>query len=167
MRLAPHYDAIGESFRRIAELRESNKAVELLMREYLSSWSFDEDWYLQSYPDLANAFPSSVFPDGFSHFIAVGYYEGRAPAPLEIDEDWYLATYPDVANAVIQGLLASAEEHFVASGYREGRLPADPAIDAGWYAATYMGGDKASAEKCFDHFVTVGYLNGALPRARI
>lgn len=169
MKVAPHFEALSETLKNIAQLRESNRAADFFMRSYLSSWDFDEDWYLHSNPDLIRAFPSSAFPDAFSHYLAVGYYEGRAPVPLEVDEDWYLSTYPDVANALIQGLLAGAQEHFATNGYREGRIPADPDIDPHWYAATYMGAGRANdatPEKCFDHFVTIGYLNGALPRPK-
>lgn len=167
MKLVPHFAAVSDSLKKIASMRESNQSAALLMRQYLSSWSFDEDWYLHSNPDLASAIPTSAFPDGYSHFVGVGYYEGRIPIELDVDDDWYMAMYPDVTQGILNGLVQSPSEHFRRNGYREGRLPADPKIDAAWYGATYLGVSPhapSDADKCFDHFVAVGYLNGALPR---
>src|SRR6266705_6805892 len=128
MKLTPHFEAISDSFRVIAKMRDTNESANLLMRHYLASWDFDEDWYLNAYPDLGKAIADKAFADGFTHFVTVGYYEGRLPIQIDMDDDWYLATYPDVANAIIQGVMKTPEEHFMRNGYREGRLPGDPGI---------------------------------------
>jgi hypothetical protein len=159
MKLAPHFEALSQPMKKIAEMRSSNEAAGFFMRQYLASWGFDEDNYLHANPDLVGAFPSSAFPDAHAHFISTGYYEGRAPVPMAVDEDWYLATYPDVAQAVALGVLINANERFSRDGSREGRLPADAEIDPRWYAATHMGAthdNDVSLEKCFDHFITIG-----------
>jgi hypothetical protein len=149
------------------ELRDNNLATDNLYRLYVSKWDFDETWYLETNPDLSTAIPSDVFPTGFAHFRAVGYAEGRLPFNPRVDSSWYLASYPDVASAIIRGAFDSAEQHFLVAGYREGRLPCDPEVDVDWYAAAYLPAARASADRdadCLQHFMTVGYLNGALPR---
>lgn len=168
MDLPPCYQALTEPFKSLLELRQSNLAAANFYRNYLSNWGFNQNWYLESNPDLVVAIPSQAFPDGFSHFRTVGYFEGRLPFNPKVDESWYLAQYPDVAAAIIKGFFQNGSDHFWQRGYREGRLPAQPRIDCGWYAQTYLDADpddQANPELCLDHFISIGYLNGALPRS--
>ena len=85
----------------------------------------DEDWYLRTYPDVAEAISEGQFKSAKHHFVANGYLEGRRPFDVQIDEAWYLATYPDVARCVEHGEIGSAREHFARHGYDEGRLPSE------------------------------------------
>lgn len=163
----PSYSAISEAFRSLIDKRSSHIAYEIIFTGYLAHWNFDEKWYLESNPDLSHAIPSQDFPNGYSHFRGVGYVEGRVPVPLVVDSKWYMSTYPDVASAIIKGAIESSAHHFKASGYREGRLPSKPDFDIEWYSRAYLaldGGKIADEKQCLEHFMTVGYLNGALPK---
>jgi len=95
--------------------------VKLLLR----GTAFDEKWYIEKYPDVAEAVRTGAFKTGRQHFIDVGYFEGRRPREFEVDEKWYLQTNPDVAEGIAKGEIKSAHEHFNDHGYEEGRLPAE------------------------------------------
>jgi hypothetical protein len=75
---------------------------------------FDENWYLERYPDAA-ARARELGP--LEHFVRYGAAEGRDPNPA-FHSTWYLSTYPDVAQT---GLIAIS--HFVEWGAAEGRRP--------------------------------------------
>lgn len=76
----------------------------------LTSEYFDVDWYLRTYPDVAD---SQMNPA--EHYLLFGAKEGRLPSPI-FDSNWYLQQYPDVAEANINPLL-----HFIKHGQQEGR----------------------------------------------
>ena len=73
-----------------------------LLDLYISCWDFDEDWYLETYPDVQAAVGEGEFPSGWYHFRTVGYLEGRFGSPPTVDEEWYLSTYSDIAEAVLE-----------------------------------------------------------------
>ncbi len=92
------------------------------------------------------------------------------PVKPTVDPSWYMANYSDVAAAIIKGTFESAAHHFSVAGYKEGRLPGDPEIDSDWYVSTYVLQVASTADKpreCLHHFMTIGYLNGALPRQKV
>src|ERR1700736_11372 len=60
---------------------------------------FDEQFYRESNPDVANAELSPL-----EHFLRIGGFEGRRPNPL-FDPSYYLAIYPDVERAGINPTL--------------------------------------------------------------
>jgi hypothetical protein len=71
---------------------------------------FDAEWYLATYPDVAEA--------GFDpaeHFLSHGAAEGRNPGP-HFDSAAYLTANPDVAAAGANPLL-----HYIEHGQSEGR----------------------------------------------
>lgn len=76
----------------------------------LTSEYFDVDWYLRTYPDVAD---SKMNPA--EHYLLFGAKEGRLPSPI-FDGNWYLQQYSDVAEANINPLL-----HFIKHGQQEGR----------------------------------------------
>jgi hypothetical protein len=92
---------------------------------FLRGVAVDEKWYLNEYPDVADAIRNGAFRSARHHFIENGYFEGRRPGVFEVDAEWYLQHYPDVADGVSAGTITSAEEHFLRDGYGEGRLPAE------------------------------------------
>lgn len=94
-----------------------------LLRSIISGIELDEEWYLQEYPDIAEAVQAGRVMSGKQHFVEDGYFEGRLPFPMPVDERWYLEQNPDVAENVRKGLLSSGQQHFAEDGYREGRLP--------------------------------------------
>jgi hypothetical protein len=71
---------------------------------------FDREWYLQRYPDVANA-----AQDPLDHFIQHGGAEGRSPGP-RFDAKWYLQRNADVARTGVNPLL-----HYLEHGRSEGR----------------------------------------------
>jgi hypothetical protein len=96
-----------------------------IARLFLRGVAVDEAWYLEEYPDVAEAMQRGEFKSAKHHFVENGYFEGRRPHKFEIDEEWYLVTYPDVADGIEAGHIASAQEHFISNGYAEGRLPSE------------------------------------------
>ncbi|HCR96567.1 MULTISPECIES: glycosyltransferase family 2 protein [Halomonas] len=76
----------------------------------LNSGLFDENWYVQRYPDAAL---SQLSP--LDHFVNYGWVLGRCPGP-NFDPEFYRQTYPDVQ--------ASGEDplvHYLTYGKAEGR----------------------------------------------
>lgn len=165
MNIIPAYYALAASFKRLIEQRSTDIVVNNLVSTYFANWDFDEEWYFANNPDLAAAIPSDVFPTAYSHFVGIGYVEGRLPVKPVVDNSWYLATYPDVAAAIIKSTFDNASHHYLQNGYKEGRLPSAPEIDVSWYGKAYLAGSATEAD-CEQHFVAVGYLNGALPQQR-
>ena len=96
-----------------------------IARLFLRAVPVDEGWYLDEYPDVAEAIKAGQFKSPRHHFVENGYLEGRRPRPFEVDEAWYLAANPDVADGVRAGHIASALEHFASDGHAEGRLPSE------------------------------------------
>jgi hypothetical protein len=80
------------------------------MRLISDSGLFDGDWYLQTYPDVAQA-----KADPLRHFVRSGAYELRDPGPDFSSLKYHLAN-PDVTAAGMAALI-----HYVRSGKSEGR----------------------------------------------
>jgi hypothetical protein len=97
--------------------------VKALIQRLLVLVEVDSDWYLEHYPDIAQAVAEGRAKSARDHFINNGYFEGRLPRRIKVDEDWYLEHNPSVAEAVRGGEIESGQKHFDAHGYREGRLP--------------------------------------------
>jgi len=79
---------------------------------------FDEQFYLNTNPDVAAEIASGNLTSGYQHFVANGLLEGRNPSVL-YDEDFYLANSPDVAAAVERGEIASGLVHYLNNGASE------------------------------------------------
>lgn len=94
-----------------------------LIRQFLIGIEFNEAWYLERYPDIADAIKTGHISSAREHFINDGYFEGRLPFPITVNEAWYLQQNEGVADFVRRGLLESGQQHFDENGYREGRLP--------------------------------------------
>lgn len=95
----------------------------ILIRSLLQGIEVDEAWYLQQYPDIADAIREGIVGSAREHFLSDGYFEGRVPFPIKVDEAWYLEQNPGVAEFIARGDLQSAQQHFEEHGYREGRKP--------------------------------------------
>jgi hypothetical protein len=74
------------------------------------SWLFDVEWYLRSYPDVAQAEWEPV-----EHYLCFGAKENRDPGPL-FSTAGYLSENADVAEAEINPLV-----HYIKYGCREMR----------------------------------------------
>lgn len=84
---------------------------------------FNEEFYLNSYPDVRNAVNVRAISSGFAHFQQFGLAEGRVNISPYFDEGLYLRKYPDVAAAVGSGGLKSGLQHYIQYGEAEGRSP--------------------------------------------
>jgi hypothetical protein len=80
-----------------------------------ASGLFDENWYLRTYPDVAQAGLDPV-----EHYVRFGFAEGRNPSP-QFDTRWYLE-----ANADAVGRDRNALLHYIEIGKKEGRRPVRP-----------------------------------------
>jgi hypothetical protein len=99
-----------------------DKLVQML-RRLLIGVEVDEKWYLERYPDIADAIHKGAVQSPRLHFVNDGYFEGRMPFPIVVDERYYLVENEGVADYVRKGALESAQQHFDENGYAEGRLP--------------------------------------------
>jgi hypothetical protein len=128
MRYLPPFDRLKE-FLQIStvkgELRVAASYDDFvtMIKLLLSGSTVDEEWYLERYPDVADAINAGMFRSAKHHFVENGYFEGRFPTEPVVDEVWYLQRYPDVAQSVEQGHFSSALRHFIEDGYKEGRMP--------------------------------------------
>lgn len=93
-------------------LLESSRKQSLIAERQIieASLLFDSNWYLQRYPDIAEA-----GADPLHHFLTAGWHEGRDPGPA-FTTSAYLKANEDVARAGMNPLL-----HFVQFGLAEGR----------------------------------------------
>lgn len=94
-----------------------------MIRRLLQGVEVNEAWYLERYPDIADAIRQGIVSSARSHFINDGYFEGRMPFPIRVEESWYLQQNAGVADFIRRGLLESGQQHFDENGYNEGRLP--------------------------------------------
>ncbi|HAE42511.1 MAG TPA: hypothetical protein DCG34_06260, partial [Clostridiales bacterium] len=77
-----------------------------------SSTLFDRNWYLSTYPDIAQA-----KVDPASHYLLYGAFEGRDAGP-KFSSNWYFEMYPDVSASGMNPLI-----HYIKHGQYEGRIP--------------------------------------------
>lgn len=117
---------------------------------------FNENWYLQNNPDVAEAVRQGLIT-AEQHFALYGKYENRSPSPF-FDPVLYLQQNPDVAAAVQSGLI-NAFDHFMSYGQNENRSPSlffDPDVylaNSPDIAAALEAGLITSA---FEHFLLYG-----------
>lgn len=83
--------------------------------------SFNEAWYLEQYPDVAQGIEGGYITSALDHWVHAGVFEGRLPWPVALDEDDYARRHKDVARAVRSGSATSLTDHFVRIGFLEGR----------------------------------------------
>ena len=94
-----------------------------MLRQVIIGVEVDEHWYLECYPDIAEAIEQGLVHSARVHFANDGYFEGRMPFPIRVDERYYLSQNKGVAEYVRKGMLESGQQHFDENGYAEGRLP--------------------------------------------
>ncbi|MEI7713414.1 MAG: hypothetical protein WCI94_18395 [Rhodospirillales bacterium] len=107
------------------ELRVSGSYEEFvnMVRRMIAGIEVDEKWYLERYPDIADAIKQGIVQSAQQHFVNDGYFEGRQPFAIKVNERWYLTQNAGVADYVRQGKLESGQQHVEENGYKEGRLP--------------------------------------------
>lgn len=96
-------------------MRALRRAVPMLRRRYeralvSKSGLFDAQWYLRTYPDVAQA-----GVDPLRHFLAVATTELRDPGPY-FNTAHYLSLYPDIAAHNLNPLV-----HYLRAGWHEQR----------------------------------------------
>ncbi len=79
-------------------------------KQVAHSGLFDAEWYLQAYPDIAEA-----AIDPIEHYLMMGAYEGRNPSEV-FDTSWYLLYYQDVTDSGFNPLV-----HYIRYGQKENR----------------------------------------------
>ena len=94
-----------------------------LMQELLAFADFDEDWYLTTYKDVADAVAQRKFTSARDHYLNYGYFEGRLPNAKGFDAGFYAKQYADVVRAMKGSDPKKMLEHFLTHGYAEGRRP--------------------------------------------
>ncbi|MFL5255970.1 MAG: hypothetical protein ACJ8AI_24365 [Rhodopila sp.] len=128
MSYLPPFDVVKRSFELSTSKGQlmataSYENIIKMIRLLISAIDVDEVWYLDTYPDVAQAVRQGQISSAKEHFINNGYFEGRLPSKVTVDEEWYKNEYPDVAESIKQGAEQSAQVHFYRNGYKEGRMP--------------------------------------------
>jgi hypothetical protein len=99
------------------------EVFQFLLSAAVETIRVDQEWYLQTYPDVSEAVKAGAFQDASDHYVRFGYHENRLPRKIMVDEDYYLSKNPDVVEAIGRGAFESGQGHFDRAGYAEGRLP--------------------------------------------
>ena len=89
---------------------------------------FDEAWYLENNPDIAQAVAAGALGSGYEHWIANGRAEGRIAPPgydegTTLDVAWYRTAYHMVEPDIAAGRATDAEHHYQTIGRFRGYLP--------------------------------------------
>ncbi|OAG73609.1 glycosyl transferase [Gluconobacter japonicus] len=87
-----------------------------------SSWYFDPEWYLATYPDVENAIKDGTFLNALHHYLTNSDPVAYNPNQW-FSEAHYAHLYPDVAQIVAAGGFRNGYDHFVRYGAREMRTP--------------------------------------------
>ncbi len=130
--------------------------------------TFDESFYLENNPDVANAVRNGALSSGFDHYNTFGKNEGRLAVnavnnPL-YNEAFYLNANPDVASAVQSGALRTGYDHYVSYGKNEGRLASPFQFDKAFYLAKNVDVKNAGVDAEW-HFNNYGWKEGRDPSA--
>jgi hypothetical protein len=127
---------------------------------------FNEEYYLQRYPFVANAIEQGLVSSGLAHFQQWGQALGYVEVSRYFDEEFYLAHYPDVANGVNLGVVASGLDHFIQFGYNEGRIHLSSDYDEAFYLTTNPDVNTAVEQGFYrnglEHFIQFGAAEGRL-----
>ncbi len=126
----PHVDLLLQALRINRERLNSKSKVAIdakllraLIQTIVAGIPFAPEFYLSTYPDIAEAHRTGAIPDLHRHFVEAGFFEGRFGAPPPVDEAFYTELYDDVRQAVATGVVTSGAEHYMRSGAVEGRVP--------------------------------------------
>ncbi|WP_157085615.1 hypothetical protein [Methylobacterium sp. Leaf99] len=154
--------------------RETDPTLESDYHLLARSDLFDSGYYLRENPDVAEA-----AADPITHYLAIGFLEGREPSAF-FDGTRYWEADPSIKAAGINPLV-----HWLRAGAGEGRsapvrkdnasLPGEVRSDYALVARSglfdlgyYLAGNPdvgASGEDPIVHYLQVGYLDGREPSA--
>jgi O-antigen biosynthesis protein len=103
-----------KKIRKAAQAGKVRRSEQSLRALILERGLFDEQFYIEQYPDVAQWTTGALDP--LAHYIRYGGAEGRNPS-ADFDAKFYLATNADVRNARMNPLV-----HYLQHGEAEGRL---------------------------------------------
>ena len=124
-----HYFKWGRGERREARASSTPKI------NIKSVQNFDEEYYLNTHPDVRSSVIAGVHVSGWGHYNRYGRKENRACRYLskevlqeryakeypDFDEVFYLKTYPDVKESLDKGDFITAIQHYKTVGIPQGR----------------------------------------------
>jgi len=149
------------AIRRQGAFQHYLERVERGAPEMRTSAYFDPAWYLQRYPDVAQAVAVGRWKSALHHYICND--KPIAFDPLsDFSETYYLERDPGLLPAIQSRQFRNGYQHFLAFGALELRSPA-ASVDLAWYAAQptvradLVAGRSANA---FAHWLTLGRRNG-------
>jgi SAM-dependent methyltransferase len=129
---------------------------------------FNEAWYLEAFPDVADAVRGDVCPSGLWHYMAYGWKEGRPPFD---PRQFYASRTAPLAAAWLDGMAGGANRVNEAWSVS----PEDQAEDLGWYwmahpavrARSNMLASGNAGDDAYDHLAALLKSRGwMLPIAR-
>lgn len=126
----------------------------------IASETFDVVYYLNSNPDLINAFGSGNYMAAYNHFITYGYKEQRDLSPV-FNMSYYIANNPDVKAAYGDNYYGIMN-HFLECGMREGRA-SSPNFNLQAYKSRYFDLRAAYGDNnalYYDHYLIYGIAEG-------
>jgi len=87
MRYLPPFEALKSSleFSTVSgEMMVGGRYKDLLqmLRRLIADVPVDEVWYLERYPDIAEAISQGIVRSAKAHFVNDGYFEGLVPFPI-------------------------------------------------------------------------------------
>lgn len=121
-------------------------------------------WFLQRYPDIADAVVRGDRRSALEHYLCNDTPTAFDPLP-DFSEEWYLNGHAGLREAIEAGTNRNGYAHFLRHGTNELRSPA-PHIDLRWYAAREPVKDsllRHEADDAFSHWLTIGKPNGFDP----
>ncbi|QQO53387.1 MAG: glycosyltransferase [Thiohalocapsa sp. PB-PSB1] len=119
-------------------------------RKILASGLFDEQWYIEHYPDAVLSGCLPVF-----HWCLIGWRRGYYPCPL-FHTSWYQKRYNDELQADQNPLL-----HYIDNAM-ERNLDPNPLFDANWYVSSHLEVQETSDTPLL-HYLTTGWRLGLSP----
>ncbi len=82
---------------------------------------FDEKWYIQRYPDVADEVLNGDYGSGYEHYCAIGYLN-RSPHFL-YDDDIYAQSSRDLTDQILLEFECfNRYDHYIKAGAREQRI---------------------------------------------
>ena len=152
-----HYLRFGKAEGRLALTLEEA----LDWNQVVACGLFDTDWYLQTYPAIAE-----IGLPPLAHFLRIGWLQGCSPGP-NFDIAWYLQGNPEVKAVGINPLLQflrQANPKARISPKDQARLDyelvkASALFDPHWYRENYLSDETGSIDPLIDYLQLASFEN--------